>query len=266
MADMRLTAIGWRAHAALTASGGVAKVIATLSRSFYAEAAGELIWIGADDAILHPRAVLVTPIIPPASNASLHLVTAGMKPWRPPPYRREARPRMLRRVLVSLGSPRGFARLWSDDAPDDPILSRAAPGARALADACACDDASAFVAAAQGLIGLGEGLTPSGDDYVGGALFTRKTMRADDPAWEAATNYLVSEAMIRTHPVSARLLADLAAGEGWAALHDVVGAFGDDDARAIDQACRALTTLGSATGWDLLAGVVAAYGVDGHSR
>src|SRR5204863_434066 len=72
---VRAEAIGWRAHAALTASAGVAKVIAPLSRSFYAEAAGELIWIGDPETLLHPRAVLATDVIVPAAGeawAPLH--------------------------------------------------------------------------------------------------------------------------------------------------------------------------------------------------
>ena len=40
---MVVTAIGWRAHAALVASGGKAEVVAALSTSTYATAAGELI-------------------------------------------------------------------------------------------------------------------------------------------------------------------------------------------------------------------------------
>jgi signal transduction histidine kinase len=53
-----VTAIGWRAHAALTTSGGVAKLIAPLSGSLYVEAAGELLWIGPPGAALHGRAIL----------------------------------------------------------------------------------------------------------------------------------------------------------------------------------------------------------------
>ena len=67
------TAIGWRAHAALTASAGIARVMAPLSRSFYAEAVGEMIWIGEDDALLHARAVRTPDARVPVAGAFVHV-------------------------------------------------------------------------------------------------------------------------------------------------------------------------------------------------
>src|SRR5436309_13532142 len=80
---VRAEAIGWRAHAALTASAGVAKVIAPLSRSFYAEAAGELIWIGDPETLRHPRAVLATDVIVPAAGANVYVTLDRAVSWQP---------------------------------------------------------------------------------------------------------------------------------------------------------------------------------------
>jgi primosomal protein N' len=55
-------------------------------------------------------------------------------------------------------------------------LARALPDVEALAIACAADDADAACRAALPLLGLGPGLTPSGDDLVGAAFFARRAL------------------------------------------------------------------------------------------
>jgi hypothetical protein len=259
---MRAEAIGWRAHAALTASGGVATVTALLSRSLYAEATGEMIWIGGLDALLHARAVLVTRVFPCAAGASVHIALTHVEPWRPamPRHRRgtaTTAAHALRTEPETFGSARGLARLLNDDAHDDPVLARAAPHARALATACAHDDARAATEAARPLLGLGDGLTPAGDDYVGGVLFARSVFGEVGPAWEAAIARILIDAAALTHPISARLLTDLTMGEGWAPLHELVNALGAGDTHAAHLAAQQLTTLGDTSGWNLLAGVIA---------
>ena len=113
------------------------------------------------------------------------------------------------------------------------------------------------------MLGLGAGLTPSGDDFVGGALFARRVLVGIDARWEDVASRLASEAICRTHPISARLLTDLAAGEGWAPLHALAVALSVQDASATITAARALTALGHTSGWDMLGGVLAGLGVDG---
>ncbi len=218
---MRVTAIGWRAHAALIASGGRADVVAPLSTSVYAMAARELVWIGSSGAPLHPRAVITFGVKSPAAGAPLRLVLDGISPWRPP-------------------------------AVAPPFIT--GPGATRRLQAVLS------VGAGRGLLGLGAGLTPSGDDFVGGALFARRLVAIGDAAWEAAVAQIIAEAAAATHPISARLLADLAAGDGWAPLHDLAGALITHDVRAALHAARELTALGHTSGWDLLAGFSAGLG------
>ena len=58
-------AIGITAHAALTGSGGVARVLARLSASTYLTANEQIIWLGAAGSALHPRTILTeTPFDP----------------------------------------------------------------------------------------------------------------------------------------------------------------------------------------------------------
>ena len=257
---VRAEAIGWRAHAALTASAGVAKVIAPLSRSFYAEAAGELIWIGDPETLLHPRAVLATDVIVPAAGANVYVTLDRAVSWQPFGARMTRDTAMsahtLRGVLTTLGPPRGLARLLFDADRDDAVLMRARRHVREMVSAGARDDGAGFAEAARPLLGLGEGLTPSGDDLVGGALFACPLSGRTDPAWDAAIARVVAGARVRTHPISARLLADLAAGEAWAPLHDLASSLVCADMNTAHRSARELTTLGDSSGWSLLAGVV----------
>ena len=262
---IRATASGWRAHAALMASGGVAKVIAPLSHSYYAEAAGELIWIGEPNALLHPRAVLAPEAPVPPAAMSINIALGAVAPWRPatlcaPLPRPRDGARLLYAAFVAIGKPRGLVRVFATGGEDDLVTTQARPHIAALARASAADDAAAFADAARPLLGLGTGLTPSCDDFVGGALFARRVFLGMDPTWDAAVARIVADAAYLTHPISARLLADLAGGEGWAPLHELASAFAADDLKAAVAAARRVKTLGHTSGWDLLAGTVASLG------
>ena len=106
---------------------------------------------------------------------------------------------------------------------------------------------NAIVEEAQQLIGLGPGLTPSGDDYLGGMLValrrTGRTMQA-----EGLWRWLQPRLRERTSAISAAHLAAAAAGEGHEALHSVLD--GELDLDALD-------AVGHTSGWDALAGAAA---------
>jgi len=112
--------------------------------------------------------------------------------------------RMLQRAIADSASPSGFGALLARKKPQFP-LDRAIPLVRALTRAFARDDADAVVAAALPLLGLGAGLTPSGDDLVGGALFGRRLVAGADPRWASAGRKLSREIRSRSHAVSAAL-------------------------------------------------------------
>jgi hypothetical protein len=261
---MRVTAIGWRAHEALTGSAGLASVVAPLSNSFYAAAAGHLIWVGGPGTTMHPRAALTSEVATPGEGATVRITVEDVTPWRPaslpsPSPRARDAARRLRESIVRVGAPRGLARLLIADCADDLVLDKARSHVAALARACAEDDASAFADAAKPLLGLGPGLTPSGDDFVGGALFARRVLVGMTPAWAAAATRLVADAATLTHPISARLLGDLAAGEGWAPLHELAAALAAEDVERAITTARAVTLLGHTSGWDLLAGLLTGF-------
>jgi Protein of unknown function (DUF2877) len=256
----RATAIGWRAQAALGASGGVVTVTAPLTRSVYADAADELVWVGPRDGVLHPRAVLVDVLSDAPGGARLHLLIDGLIAWQPPRWPPRAPSAetagRVRATLVGNGEPRGLARILAANDDDDAVVRYARPLVDALVRACGANDARAFAEAARPLLGLGNGLTPSGDDLVGGALFAHRLLRGTDAAWGDAVMKITDAAASLTHPISARLLADLAAGDAWAPLHDLLSALASNAMDAAVSAGHRVTALGHTSGWDLLTGVL----------
>ena len=168
--------------------------------------------------------------------------------------------RRLGENAASLGAPQGFGT-WLTGKPLAFPLAGASNAADALADACGRDDAHAMADASLALLGLGPGLTPSGDDLVGGAFFARAALAAtngsDRAAWRTATSRVREAARDATNPISAALLSDLLEGQGWSALHDLVSALGSGDDARSSTAARRLTRLGHTSGWDLLSGFIA---------
>ena len=104
----------------------------------------------------------------------------------------------------------------------------------------------ALEAEAQGLIGLGPGLTPSGDDYLGGMLVALHALGREAQA-RALWRWLQPR-LSRTSAISAAHLQAASAGEAHETLHD-----GLANPSLIPQ----LKNLGHCSGWDALAGAVA---------
>jgi hypothetical protein len=106
------------------------------------------------------------------------------------------------------------------------------------------------------LIGLGPGLTPSGDDYLGGILIALSLIGQTclrDQLWQILEPLLAH----RTGDISRAHLAAAAGGLGNAALHDVLHAILAGRTDAISFAVASISALGHTSGWDTLAGGVA---------
>ena len=271
---MRIDAIGWRAQAALRAGDVRARVLAALAAAIYLDLGGEVLWLAAPGAVPHARAVHVAsqPSVPLSALDVEDLLrrarASGLRPWRPDvAAATAAAAAALRRgaarltaSVPALGSPRGFGA-WLLGAPPEGLLAAAAPRADALAQACAAGEPARAAEAATSLVGLGPGLTPAGDDFVGGAFFARAVLAragvGDAAAWQHAATAVTTAAARLTHPIGAALLGDLVRGEGWAPLHELAAALAREDQPAALDAARRLTRLGHSSGWDLLAGFVA---------
>jgi hypothetical protein len=105
------------------------------------------------------------------------------------------------------------------------------------------------------LIGLGPGLTPSGDDYLGGILLalslTGETTLCHR-LWRALQPLFAE----RTTDISRAHLAAAAEGFGNAALHDLLTAIIAGRADALSGAIQNATAVGHTSGWDAVAGAV----------
>jgi hypothetical protein len=97
------------------------------------------------------------------------------------------------------------------------------------------------------LIGLGPGLTPSGDDYLGGMLVALRALDRDAQA-DALWRWLEPRLAAGTSAISAAHLQAAAEGEAHEIVHEVLL-----DPRQAQQ----LDRIGHCSGWDAFAGAAA---------
>lgn len=111
-----------------------------------------------------------------------------------------------------------------------------------------------------GLLGLGPGLTPSGDDVCVGA-FAALDAIGEREVHAALARVIVAMAPGATSPLSACLLRAAAAGYAGEGLHRAVSAALAGDA---DAAIAAADEIGHSSGWDMLAGAIMALQAAAH--
>jgi hypothetical protein len=281
---IRVIEVGDKARR-LIDGASVAHVVAALSRSLYLDVGGEIVWLGPPGSTLHTRAIVVDD--PPIFDAGARIETSfdlrEARPWRPhpldSPIDATTLVRASRRLVEGvdrLGRPDGFGALLVGRRPAFP-LDHAAERARGFLESCARDAAAAAATIGERLLGLGPGLTPAGDDLVGGAFFARRFSGWGVPAappipprravsddcafgddWTNAAGAIRAGARERTHPISATLLGDLLDGCGHAPLHDLALALARDDGAAALDAAGRLVRIGHSSGWDMLTGVLGA--------
>ncbi len=147
--------------------------------------------------------------------------------------------------------------------PDAVWLDRALPALQRVVRACRARDPAGALEAGLKLVGLGPGLTPSGDDYLGGLLFTAYHLQDTYPqefCWgkELIRDFL-NRARPRTNRLSYTILADLANGHGPEPLHELINSLlrGGPISHSLEDVQR-LTGIGHSSGWDMLAGVMTA--------
>lgn len=112
-----------------------------------------------------------------------------------------------------------------------------------------------FPAIAHQLIGLGPGLTPSGDDFFCGVMIALRALGCLD-ILEKVSGAVLKQAGERTNKISRAYLECAARGQGAQALHEAISALGMRDVERLRSALRALDEIGHTSGWDSLAGVV----------
>lgn len=107
------------------------------------------------------------------------------------------------------------------------------------------------------LIGLGPGLTPSGDDFLVGVLVALHHLGIVDVAGDLAQSVL-ARAKRRTNDISRAHLAAAAEGEGLAPIHLVLASLCAPGVPELGLALSAVDAIGHTSGWDATAGVALA--------
>ncbi len=210
----------------------------------YAYFEGRIVWVGDDAAVRHPRNYW-QPWQSPAKIYSAALLQAGA--------------RLCVQQMERTSEPKGLLA-WLTSRELLFPLNHAKARFDAVRDALQAKQIKAFEQAALHVLGLGHGLTPSGDDFLGGVFFV--LAHKQHPKWllglpglQANLNMACG---VSTNPISAALLADNMAGTSFGELHDMLDALESNDSRFIESAVDALLGVGSSSGADLLAGLLLA--------
>ncbi len=257
----QIVAIGEFARHVLERSGRLVFPLAEFPDAPYYEADGEILWVGARLPAMHPRAVATTAAVSPGKSVYFEALPSSC--WTPDTpasgtisLECAARcAKTLRNALMGLRA-RGFGELLAGRIPPFP-LQLAASRVYRLARAYANDDADAVFAASDSLLGVGSGLTPSGDDLAGAALFGRRYLAPCDPRWKIVEDHLAERITRATHHrISAALFRDLIAGHSFAPLHDLAKALLTGREKDAQNAARILVEIGHSSGWDMLTGLI----------
>lgn len=230
------------------ASPGSGEVLAWFSRACYVRAPGGVIALVGPDVNDGPIHLLLDeplPEVPARSPARLTAEELEIGPHRV----------VVREVTVwrgALPAPDEVRRAAAavagaaEDAAAGSLLPPAAAGeAGALVQRDDLDGAVGVLA------GLGPGLTPSGDDVLGGVLFAFRASRgpAEEPRLAA-----VAEA-VATTDIARAFLRWAARGQALAPVHDLVAAAVAGDLASARAAGRALAAVGESSGADLALGL-----------
>ena len=159
-------------------------------------------------------------------------------------------------------------------APDDvgAVPRLAMPSVALLAKGVVQGDGGSIDQAVQGLIGLGPGLTPSGDDMLGGLMVALRTVLLPVSYGEnslrecpESNSVLIIDELsrsifrhfARTNRISAALLEQAALGIGSAAQHQVLECLLElTPAMDLDNSVERLVNSGHTSGWDTLTGLL----------
>ena len=294
---LRIHRIGELARNALT-QGSYGRVLAAFTNAIYLiNTQDDLYWLAAESTPMHQRGIHLVDLLPRVaidssftvidqhlrlgSNIVLDISQASI--WGAPhPFPGDNLPiydlsehlDTIFSLFDNLPPPKGFGifipeilrftqnQPASHSLPSLTAMSEFAwPVIQEISKACLEHDFFQIVEYAGELIGLGEGLTPSGDDFVGGLLFCLMTLRHiytpfHDVGVSDLTPFL-ERTKPRTNVISFTMLKDHAAGHGSETLHKFINALLTGQClESTYQLGMELTQIGHSTGWDLLAGVL----------
>jgi hypothetical protein len=234
-------------------AGGEGEVVAVFRRSFYVRIGGQHACIGDPSLGRGPLNALVSDFHEPPMGQRVTVLLESARLWEPAPFRGGARPHLdaLRAALDGHVPEEGLG--CTILGVDNALSVHAQPALEAL-DRWLAGHALANEAAQ--LIGLGPGLTPSGDDYLGGVLVGLRWVGRGAQA-DSLWRWLEPRLEPRTSAISAAHLAAAATGQVHEALHEVLDNLSAWQAPDLHPSLARLDAVGHTSGWDALAGVVA---------
>ena len=274
------------------------KVLASVTNTIYlVSGSGDLFWIIGEDEHLHWRSIRVQGRLPQISENTLFsgdpnqvVFKNGMKidlsrssEWQtrmPEITKLYLITSIFQKVLeiyhpLSEVQSRGFGFLipgllkgmsdplsFHKEQYQDPILRKAWPHIQNIALKSSHQDFKSVVEEAQNLIGLGSGLTPSGDDFLGGLFFAFHFLSNVYPEQLKSNNSFLDAFFDRnqgkTNLISFTLMQDMSRGRGLAPLHEFVNSMVTNQPNdLIVSFALELAQIGNSTGWDILTGVLA---------
>ncbi len=293
--------IGERALELAALPGRAGSILAVVSKAVYLRSGNEIIWLGqaagangGSGLPAHSRGILgrfdlsAMAVGMPFEVGEASLLFSGRyslelgsaSAWLPPTIGRPARPEIAYQRFLGLFDeiqPLGpgpglgqaiplifeIARGGDPALPfaTDPFAAAALPHVRELARACRRRDLARILDVTPALLGMGAGLTPAGDDFLGGLFFVLHHLGQAYPGRFSTLalplDDLLAGARLRTNLVSHTLLADHVRGGGAEPLHalavSLLSANGSEERKAI---VGRLVEIGSTSGWDLLAGAL----------
>ena len=283
--------------------GQAGKVLASVTQAVYLLCEqDELLWLAPETSPMHRRCLRVSSPLPRMQVDTSFQVRDGLlvtetgealdfghsQVWRPPvppdgkllsPSQLAAFVQSAYERLAAQTEPSGWgalipAILYTANGQSLPevagngiILSaKVWPAVKEITLACRAHDFDPVMQQAAGLIGLGTGLTPSGDDFLGGLFFSISYLRCAYPEIQdlQTWNYLdfILHCKTQTNLISFTLLKDHSEGHALDPLHCFANAL--LAGQPIDQAlpfAGELAAVGHSTGWDLLTGFLAGMSV-----
>ena len=229
------------------AAGGTGRVLAWFPKACYVEGPGGLVTLvgaGVPDGPLYlalekdlPRFEAGAPaaLSPAAVALPGCAVDAGdAAPWRGA----LSDPDRIRAAAESVANA-------AAEAAGDALLPRAGFEAHPLVERGDLEGAAAVLA------GLGPGLTPSGDDVLGGVLFARRALAGP----EEEVRLAAAAAGVRTNAIARAFLRWAARGQALSPVHDLMEAAVRGDPDAAGTAARALAKVGESSGADFALGL-----------
>jgi hypothetical protein len=248
---------------------------------------GPLLILSTPEVPLAPNALAVRPPAPTFGEAELRVAQVvalgagalagdadwcvaidGASTWEPRPRVRPIRSGVLadrlratRATVLAVGTRESLLPLlWAAEvsALGPSVVRSASLSARTLAEAAIRRDARAVVRAARGLAGLGPGLTPSGDDLLGG-FAGAWTLVGESIGLGGARHRRVTDAIREgaeqgASPLGRAWLEHACRGELLEPMTSLVGALLDEPGGDLGAAARGALAVGASSGTDWMVG------------